>query len=161
VATPETVAGQHRLDRWYTTVARRAPWVMRISFAPLGWCAKHAPRLFLTLLRSASAPPDRAALADERLAAHLRMSEVEAFRPGGRGAAHEARLAYRDWGFDLADVRVPTHVWLGEEDIYVSPAMGRYLQARIPGVDVRRLPGQGHFAINRWDEILAACRTHL
>jgi pimeloyl-ACP methyl ester carboxylesterase len=151
----------HRLDRWYTALARRLPWLMRLTFAPLGWCAKHTPHLFLALLRSASAPPDRAALGDRRLAAHLRLSEVEAFRRGGAAAAQEALLAYRDWGFDIADVYVPTHLWLGGQDIYVSPTMGRHLQERIPDVDVHWLPAAGHFAIHAWDDILAVCRTHV
>jgi pimeloyl-ACP methyl ester carboxylesterase len=136
-STPETVAGMHRLDRWFTMVARRAPWLMRVSFAPLGWGARYTPRLFLDLLRRASAGPDRAALQDHRLAAHLILSEMEAFRQGGRGAAHEALIAYLDWGFDLADVGVPSYLRLGEDDIYVSAAMGRRLQNAVPGADVR------------------------
>jgi hypothetical protein len=67
---------------------------------------------------------------DDRLNAHLALSAKEAFRQGNRGPAHDARIAYRDWGFDLTDVPVPT------------------------------VTGGGHVDLAGWDDILAACRDH-
>lgn len=161
VATPEIMAGLNRLDRLYARLARRAPWLMRAAFAPLGWCARHTPDLFLSLLYAAVPPADKAALATGHVRAHLRESESEAFRQGGRGAAHEAAIAYRDWDVDLAAVRVPVHIWLGEEDIFVPAAMGRHFARTIPGADVHVVPGAGHFDLARWDDILVACATHV
>jgi hypothetical protein len=40
-----------------------------------------------------------------------------------------------DWNVELADVRVSTHIWLGDEDIFVSTQMGRFLERTILGVD--------------------------
>ncbi|WP_046471000.1 alpha/beta fold hydrolase [Allosalinactinospora lopnorensis] len=160
VATPEIMAGLNPLDRFYARLARRTPLIMRASFAPLGWCAKHRPRLFLSLLRSAVSPPDRAALLDDRLRERLSLSQREAFRQGGRGPAHEALIAYRDWGFDIAAVNVPTHVRLGDRDVFVPRRMGSYLERVLPGVDFRWIEGEGHFALDRWDGILAACAAH-
>ena len=164
IATPEIMASLNRLDRCYARLARRTPWAtwtMRASFAPLGWCAKHWPRLFYTLLLAAVSPSDRRALAHGDLLAQLKRSELEAFRQGSRGGADEALLAYRDWDIDLARIRVPTHIWLGEQDIFVSTEMGRHLQRTIPDVDFHWLDHAGHFAVSIWDEILAACATHL
>jgi pimeloyl-ACP methyl ester carboxylesterase len=162
VATPEIMASLNRLDRSYARLARRVPSVMRAGFAPLGWCARYWPALFFAAMRRAVSPADRAALrTDQRLAETLRRSELEAFRQGVRGAAHEAALAYRDWGFDIADVGVPTHVWLGDQDSFVPPAMGRHLERRIPGVDFHWIDGGGHFEVARWDDILAACAADL
>jgi pimeloyl-ACP methyl ester carboxylesterase len=161
VATREIMASLNRLDRLYARLARRVPWLMRATFAPLGWCARYWPDLFMALLTVAVSPADKAVLRTGDLRARLRESQLEAFRQGGRGAAHEAAIAYRDWDVDLADVRVPTHIWLGDEDIFVSPAMGRHLERAIPGVVVHRVPGAGHLDVARWDDILEACAPHL
>jgi pimeloyl-ACP methyl ester carboxylesterase len=79
---------------------------------------------------------------------------------GSRGPAHEAAIAYRDWDIDLASLRTPVHIWLGDENIFVSRAMGAYMERAIPGVDFHWVEGAGHFDLGRWDDILAACRTH-
>lgn len=160
VATPEIAAGLNRLDRAYARLARRAPWAMRASFAPLGWCAKHWPRLFFALLASAVSTSDRGALGAGVLE-QLRAAEREAFRQGGRGGAHEALIAYRPWDVDVADVRVPTHIWLGDEDVFVSREMGRYLQRTIPNVDFHWIAGAGHLAVSTWEHIFAACAADI
>jgi hypothetical protein len=38
--------------------------------------------------------------------------------------------------------------------------MGAYMERAIPGVDFHWVEGAGHFDLGRWDDILAACRTH-
>ncbi len=154
LASPEIASSLNRVDRFYATTARAAPWAMQATFAPLGWAARW-PCLFFGLMRSAVSAADRAALAGELLR-QLEESELEAFRQGGRGAAHEATIAYRDWGFDLADIRVPVRIRLGTEDTFVPTTMGDYLARTIPGVDFRWLPGRGHFELSAWDDILAA-----
>jgi pimeloyl-ACP methyl ester carboxylesterase len=161
VATPRIMASLNRLDRFYAGLARHAPWTMRASFAPLGWTAKHWPALFSSLMRSAVSPADRRALRDGDLSARFRASELEAFRQGGRGGAHEALIAYRDWDIDITAVRVPAHIWLGDRDIFVSREMGRHLERSIPGVDFHWLGGKGHFDMGSWHDILAACGTHV
>jgi pimeloyl-ACP methyl ester carboxylesterase len=161
IATPEIMAGLNRLDRVYARLARRAPWAMRASFAPLGWCAKHWPRLFFAIMTSAVSTSDRVALASDGVLEQLRESELEAFRQGGRGSAHEATIAYRPWDIDVPDIRVPTHIWLGDQDIFVPRQMGSYLQDAIPEVDFHQLVGAGHFAVSAWDEILAACAADI
>lgn len=160
LADPGIRAGLNRLDRFYSNLARRAPWLVRASFAPLGWGARHAPGLFLAMLRAIMSPADRAMLADGQLAAHLRIAEAEAFRQGSRGGACEAAMAYRSWGFDVASVRVPTHIRLGDEDAFVPREMGSYLERTIPGVDLQWVVGKGHFDLAGWDQILAACAPH-
>lgn len=161
VATPEIRAGMHTLDRCYAAVARRAGWTMRAAFAPLGWCAKYWPALFFTIMRSSVPPADRAALREAHLSDRLRASEIEAFRQGSRAGAHEALIAFRDWDLDLTTVTVPTHIWLGDQDIFVSQEMGKHLERTIPNVDFHWIEGKGHFDLASWDDILTACATHV
>ncbi|WP_219459859.1 alpha/beta fold hydrolase [Nonomuraea rhizosphaerae] len=161
VATPEIRAGLNTLDRLYARLARHTPWAMRISFAPLGWCARHRPGLFFSLMRSAVSPADQAALGDPRTLRLLQAAELEAFRQGSRGGAHEALIAYRDWGLDLETVHVPVHMWLGDSDIFVPVEMGRYMERAIPGADCHWMNGGGHFELDRWEEIFVTCSAHL
>lgn len=161
VATPEIRRGLNRLDRFYADLARRAPWLMRLAFAPLGWCARYWPGLFFALMDAAVASADRAALAGSGLREQLRAAQREAFRQGGRGGAHEALIAYRAWDVDITTITTPTHIRLGDRDVFVCRAMGAHLEQAIPGVDFEWLPGQGHFHLDSWDDILAACSADL
>jgi pimeloyl-ACP methyl ester carboxylesterase len=53
----------------------------------------------------------------------------------------------RDWGFEPADLRVPTYVWQGSEDLMVPFAHGEWLAGHIPGVVAHLERDQGHLSI--------------
>jgi pimeloyl-ACP methyl ester carboxylesterase len=53
----------------------------------------------------------------------------------------------RDWGFELADLTVPTYLWQGSEDLMVPFAHGTWLAGRIPGVVAHLEQGEGHLSI--------------
>ena len=161
VATPEIRMGMNALDRFFTGLATRAPWVMGAAFAPLGWAARYWPDLFFLIMKSSVSPADKERMNDPSLIRIFRAMQFEAFRQGGRGGAYEAFIAFTDWGFDIADVKTPTHIWIGDEDIWISHEMGRYMEQAIPGVDLHWVKGKGHFNIENWDDIFAACVTHL
>jgi pimeloyl-ACP methyl ester carboxylesterase len=60
------------------------------------------------------------------------------------------------WGFDLASIRVPVHIWQGELDRLVPLSHGQWLAAHIPGARFTLAEGEGHFSLgvaNR-DQIL-------
>ena len=59
------------------------------------------------------------------------------------------------WGFGLDRVQVPVAWWQGSEDRMVPFAHGRWLAARLPDVEARLLPGEGHLslAVGRFDDI--------
>jgi pimeloyl-ACP methyl ester carboxylesterase len=80
----------------------------------------------------------------------------EAFRSGTRGVALDYALNMKSWGFRLEDISIEVHLWHGEDDTVVPPAMGRYLAETIPNCQARFLPGEGHFSLlpNHVDEIL-------
>ena len=68
----------------------------------------------------------------------------------------------KPWGFDLAAIRVPVHVWQGELDRLVPWAHGQWLADHIPGARFTLAKGEGHFSLgvaNRdqiLDDLLAA-----
>ncbi|MEM7643745.1 MAG: alpha/beta hydrolase [Pseudomonadota bacterium] len=158
VASSSIRAGLNRLDQVFAGLAQRMPWIMRIGFAPMGWAARFAPNLFLRVLKNSVSDADKIILGRETVAQRFRDMQQEAFRQGSRGAAHEAFIAYSDWGFDIASVRVPVHIWLGDEDIFVTNEMGHYIAETIPGVDFHWVERAGHLNFEDWDRIFAACR---
>jgi pimeloyl-ACP methyl ester carboxylesterase len=106
---------------------------------------------------------DRAAVAAVDRAAWQQVREVfsaslaEAFRGGGRGPAWELRLYARPWGFRLADIQLPVHLWHGEQDANAPVAMGRHLAVAIPDCRASFYPGEGHLQfVDRLPEILRA-----
>lgn len=157
LVTQEARSSINRLDRFYMKLAGRMPFLMRAAFAPVGWTARYGSKLFMRALDQAVSPADKAMLQNRALREGFASVQREAFRQGGKGAAHEALIAYQPWGFDVARVQVPTFIWLGDEDVFVPNAMGHYLQKTIPQAQLHLMPGKGHLNIDDWHRILAAC----
>lgn len=67
----------------------------------------------------------------------------------------------RHWGFELADLAVPTYVWQGSEDRMVPFAHGQWLAEHIPGAVAHLEPGEGHLSVydgatdRMFDELVA------
>lgn len=62
----------------------------------------------------------------------------------------------KPWGFDLASIRVPVHIWQVELDRLVPWSHGRWLADHIPGARFTLASGQGHFSlgVDNQDQIL-------
>ena len=103
------------------------------------------------------AEPDQRVLARPEVRAVFVESAAEAYRLGGRGAVWEAVMYSRPWGFRLEDITTEVHLWQGEKDVNVPPAMGRYLARAIPQCRATFYPDEGHLlVVDHADEILAA-----
>jgi pimeloyl-ACP methyl ester carboxylesterase len=157
LATREIMDSLNRTDRFYARQAQRAAWTFDAAFAPLGWCAKFFPGLFCRLVTASLPDVDQQHMRDGLFLRHFRAMQLEAFRQGGRGGAYESFLEYRPWDFGVDEVAVPTHIWQGDRDSFIPRAMGEYLERAIPHVDLHWAHGKGHFNIEDWDQILAAC----
>lgn len=118
---------------------------------------KDGARVLDRATRDASSA-DRALLGDEALRRVLVDDLREAFRQGARGAARDARVVSRRWGFKLEEIRVPVWLWHGQEDRNVPPALARFLSERIPGSRTTFYRADGHLStfVGHVGEILAA-----
>ncbi len=84
----------------------------------------------------------------------------EGMRQGGSGAADDMRAVVMEWGFKLEAIKTKVFVWQGEADPNVTPAMGRYLEARIPNCTATFVPGAGHLLLyTHWREIVQQLKT--
>jgi pimeloyl-ACP methyl ester carboxylesterase len=161
--------GPRPLGAWGATAGWSAP--MRIQafvgrHGPLGIIDLIMKALSLAMERNAGEAmanmarnlpePDREAFARPGVR-ELGIATIrEAFRSGSRGAALDYALSMRPWGFRLEDIRTPVHLWHGEADTTVPPAMGRYLASAIPNCRPRFLANEGHYSLipNHAAEIL-------
>jgi pimeloyl-ACP methyl ester carboxylesterase len=66
-----------------------------------------------------------------------------------RAASADLRTLTQPWGFDLADVRQPVHLWHGSDDATVDVAHQRWLAAELPAARPRLCDGAGHLFFRR------------
>ena len=94
------------------------------------------------LLGAALSTADLAASVREALACH-------------DGYLRDAALLYSDWGFDLSDVRCPTHLWFGAQDDRNPPSTGHWWADHIAGAELTVTPTT-HLAtlLANWPQIL-------
>lgn len=88
------------------------------------------------------------------------MAGMATWMSGGRSGL-AATLCFGNWNFDIADVDVPTYIWLGEDDIFVSKATGQHLKDTIPVRGFHLVSQRGHFNIENWHDIFEACAKHI
>lgn len=89
---------------------------------------------------------DRAVLTDE-LGEDMLGNFAEGLRSGVDGWLDDDLAFVRPWGFDLADLRVPSFLWQGSVDLMVPFAHGQWLAEHIPGVTAHLEDGEGHLSI--------------
>jgi pimeloyl-ACP methyl ester carboxylesterase len=151
---PGAVAGMGRRNRLAFELVRRVSVLRRILMARLAWSVSRRPERALE--SGVTAAADRKYLDRPNVRNVLEQSLGEAFRGGSRGPAWEMGLYARPWGFRLEEIRVPVHLWHGEEDVNAPISMGRYLATSIPECRATFYPGEAHLHfIDRLAEILA------
>ncbi len=89
---------------------------------------------------------DRAVLTDE-YGEDMASSFAEALRVGVDGWLDDDLAFVQPWGFDLTELKIPTFVWQGGEDLMVPFQHGQWLAGQIPGVTAHLEPREGHLSI--------------
>lgn len=108
--------------------------------------AQATPDVIAQGMSSLLPPSDLAVLSDE-LGADLAAGFREGLRTGPDGWLDDDLAFVRPWGFDLADLQVPTYLWQGSADLMVPYAHGQWLAQHLPGVTAHLLPGEGHLSV--------------
>ncbi|HBY99259.1 MAG TPA: alpha/beta hydrolase [Chloroflexi bacterium] len=139
-------------------LARRAPWILRLPLALRVRRARRDPERFLLEWTATMPETDRATLLGPAgIGRQLIEDYIEAFRAGTCGLAWEAGLYMRPWGFRLEEITMEVHLWQGEKDVHIPPAMGRYQASVIPRCRATFWANESHFSLtfSRMDEIVA------
>jgi pimeloyl-ACP methyl ester carboxylesterase len=144
------------------TRVKRLAWAAR--FAPLLpriWCWKYcrqvqkdADAVLLSSARHLSAA-DRETILEPRFRDTLTNSMIQACEHGSCGLSEDILLITRPWGFGLAQLKFPVHLWHAEADKILPIEVGRYLASVLDNCRVKFLPAGGHFSyLTHWHEIL-------
>jgi pimeloyl-ACP methyl ester carboxylesterase len=97
-------------------------------------------------LRTLLTPVDADALTGD-FAEYVDESMRRALEPAVDGWLDDDLAFAEPWGFDLASIETPVLLWHGEHDQFVPFAHGRWLAERIPNVDARLSPDDGHLTL--------------
>jgi len=155
VAVPGLLSDMPWMYRHGLRIAGRFPKIATALYPFSAFFFRYYPERMLSYISSKVAEPDKIALRNPDLSDVLCTSFQEAFRRSLQWPAADVVLYSRPWGFDLADIRIPVHLWHGEKDRIVPPAMGHHVAETIPACRATFYADEGHFSIilNRMKEI--------
>lgn len=92
-------------------------------------------------------PPVDAAVLTGGRAVHFKEGSECALAQGVAGWRDDDIAFTRPWGFELDEIRVPTLLWQGVQDLMVPLAHAHWLAGRIPGVEAHISDEDGHLSI--------------
>jgi pimeloyl-ACP methyl ester carboxylesterase len=97
-------------------------------------------------LRTLLTPVDAHALTGE-FAEYVDGAMRRALESGTDGWLDDNLAFAVPWGFDVSSIETPVLLWHGEHDLFVPIAHGRWLAERLPNVDARLSPDDGHLTL--------------
>lgn len=153
---PNSTKGMANFNKVALGMAHRTPWLGKPFMRVQGRMMRGDPERVAKQMLSSVPDSDKELFEQPQTAAILLQSIQEAFRIGSEGAAWEAIMLVRPWGFLLEEIGIPVTIWHGEIDVNDPLQCGQYLRDKIPNAQATFFPGEGHFLIlKRWGEILA------
>ena len=154
---PGATEGMSFQNRSLFYTSRRVPIIARGILGLMATLALRFPKRMGEQMQKAMPPADRAVMEQPGMQEKFIDNLREAFRQGARGAAWEARMYARRWGFRLQDIPMPVQLWQGGQDVNVPPAMGRYQASAIPNAKLTFIEDEGHLlGVTHLEEILTA-----
>jgi len=147
-----------RYHRVLTQLRRPLSVLSTVLLAPLIPFAHYAYRIYA----SRWPEDDRRVLADPEVQAIFVDDMVNAFHGRCLAMVDDARLLGRDWGFRLADVKVPVRWWHGDTD-HVVPIDGVQASvSRLQDGELVTRSGESHLGgFAKIDEVLEYMRSQL
>jgi pimeloyl-ACP methyl ester carboxylesterase len=143
--------GEDRVEGGQSTLMRILSPVVAYGHRPMGIAMRGLIRALepvaeraLDLFASFMPPGDKRVFEDER----VRLMFVDDLLNGSehfmQAALLDGVLFGRHWGFELASIRVPVHMWYGDADIIVPVEHGVHMSERIPDAQLRIRAEEGH-----------------
>lgn len=146
-------------NRRLMTVARRAPWALRV---PMGLTRRdlldpaRREHLVARLLAQAG-PADQRCMTQMAALHDITAAARDALSASGRGAADELAMLARPWGFEPSEVSCRVELWHGAQDVNVPSAVAVRLAELLPDASVTIDPDEGHsVAWSHRDDLMAS-----
>jgi len=142
---PGARTGLTRSDSLLLELSSRRPWAAQVVLRVVAGYSRLFPGIALRIAKAELSEADRRAM-DER-GSMVMATFNEAFRQGPGGVIQDYRLLDSAWGFDLADVLAPVHLWHGDADRVVPFVRSEEMAGWLPNAAMHRVPGAGHLTI--------------
>ncbi|HKQ96312.1 MAG TPA: alpha/beta hydrolase [Candidatus Polarisedimenticolia bacterium] len=158
---PEARDGMPFVNRLVMTLARRAPWLLKLLLTSMGGVATGEHDKELAQMKRRMPPPDFEAFAvPGRLEAFGAMMR-EALRQGAAGPAYDLGLYMRPFGFEAHDVAMPITWFHGEQDTNAPIALARRVSGLMPAARLVTFANEAHLSTlcGQLDAIAAALRN--
>lgn len=146
-------------DRLLIKTARRSETGARALFAAIMRAGRAGPEKALDRFATLLAESDARLLSGN---ADVRSAFLDDLRhPSPTAASAAARdfwLFARRWDIDIAEMRVPAHIWHGTEDRNVPVAHARVIATRCPTAQLHIVEGGGHMLLSNLGQIIATVK---
>jgi pimeloyl-ACP methyl ester carboxylesterase len=116
------------------------------SYCEAAVAERHEPEDLAQAIASLLGPADRAVLTG-RFAEYMIECERVGMASGVDGWVDDDLAFVEPWGFDVEEIATPVLLLHGEDDRFVPVSHGRWLAERIPGVEARVDPADGHLTL--------------
>ncbi len=132
-------------NRVHSLLLRRTPTLTHVGFRLLGAYRKRFPHRFAKRAFQLLHPKDQALLSEINFLPTLLEVRNDAFAQGTAHLVRDLQLYEGPWGFDPAEIQVPTRLYVGSEDIQVPAACSYWLAERIPNAKLTVYNGEAHY----------------
>jgi pimeloyl-ACP methyl ester carboxylesterase len=152
---PEALEGVIPSLKLLWRVAKPLQWVVRLQMRLMAMAARRHPVKIAQKMRNLELRDEDKAVFDRPEILQLfQVDFPEAYRQNGIGSAYDATIP-ANWPIPLDEIPIKVHLWHAERDPLVGN-MTLYLAGRLPQVELRRLPDQGHlWILHHMEEVLA------
>jgi pimeloyl-ACP methyl ester carboxylesterase len=127
------------------TAAREGGGAVAERLLPTAERIRTDPQSLLAGLHDELTAADRRVVGDVAIRRMLIDNYAEAFRHSADGWIDDVLAFASPWGFDPADIRIPTLVWHGANDAFSPARHSVWLGTRIPSATLIVRPGASHF----------------
>ncbi len=148
VDRPWAVAAMAWPARLGFTLAQRSPMLLRMVYGGVNARLMRAcPQIVQSLLTVSAPAADTRVLKRPAVKTALQASFREALRGGAHGALSEFAVLTSAWGFEIADITFPIHLWHGDDDALVPRLHLEYQARHLARARAVYLPREGHFSL--------------
>lgn len=117
--------------------------------------------MYRMIMRRAG-PADESILLRPEVRKNLLAGVIEGFRPGIQGVVQEMKIFARPWNIPFDAIKAPAMLWQGTADNNVPVAASLRLAEIIPGCELTRIEGAGHYWVfDHIDEVLSALKRKI
>ena len=145
-----------KIDTFGGKLALNHRFAFHLMYEILDLDAKHFRRSYIKTLINMVNGYDAKLLGDPAVAEAVADMSAECFVQGSEPLVDDAELLYRQWAFDVTEIRRPVHMWQGTEDRLVPYPINREISDRMPASVWHEVEGGGHLvAVGEADAIYA------